>query len=210
MPRLSSVFARMLCLASCALAACHPSSTPERPDAGIPFSSPPPASTPPSLYAGPGATPFLQVLARGTQTYTCVFTDGGSAAWGAAVPDATLDAALPGGGAVGRHFAGPTWEWAADKSTFVGSKVAAEGFASIPSPDDAGANVPWLLLPRKTGTDGGMLAPATFVQRLNTQGGMVTNQPLGCDAAAADAGRVVRVPYRATYVFYRNAAAGGR
>jgi hypothetical protein len=54
-----------------------------------------------------------------------------------------------------------------------------------------------------------MLGQATFVQRLNTQGGMVTNQPLACDAAAADAGRVVLVPYRATYVFYRSAGDGG-
>lgn len=164
------------------------------------------ASAPPTLYAGPGAVPYLQVLARGTQNYTCLRTDGGGAAWGPAVPEAALY--LPDGGAVGRHFGGPSWEWTADRSSFVGSKVAADGFVSIPSPDDAGVNVPWLLLPKKTGTDAGMLGPAIFVQRLKTEGGVVTNQPASCDALAADGGRTVKVPYRATYVFYRSAGLG--
>ena len=195
--------ARMLSVASIALVACRPSGGQGLVDAGAVQVSPsPPASAPPTLYAGPGAVPYLQLLARGTQNYTCLFADGGGAAWGPAVPEATLYD--PDGGTVGRHFGGPTWEWTADQSSFVGSKVVADGFASIPSPDDAGVDVPWLLLPRKVGTDAGMLGPAIFVQRLKTEGGVVTNQPSSCDAVAADGGRTVKVPYRATYVFYRS------
>ncbi len=178
----------MSCVASHCLVACHPAASSAGVDAGVaPSATKPsaPVDAVSTLYV-PGAEPFLQVLARGTQNYTCLLGDGGPA-WGPAVPDAILYDA--DGGAVGKHFAGPTWVWTADQSSFVGSKVAAEGFASIPSPDDAGVDVPWLRLPRKNGTkaagEAGMLGSATFVQRVNTQGGVVTNQALGCDACSA-------------------------
>ncbi len=196
----------MALAASTACLACHASShaSIDAPrDAGARAAlAKPSESAASSLYPGPGAVAYLQVLARGTQNYTCVLTDGG-AAWGPAAPEAIL---YLDGGAVGRHFGGPTWEWTADRSTFVGSKLAADGFVSLPSPDDAGVNVPWLVLGKKAGTDAGMLGPAIFVQRLKTEGGVATNQPSLCDGAAADGGRTVKVPYRATYVFYRSAA----
>jgi Protein of unknown function (DUF3455) len=161
------------------------------------------ATSPALLYPGAGMIPYLQVIGRGTQTYTCALSDAG-AAWSAGVPDAILEG--PDGRPVGTHFEGPTWKWTADESLFVGSRAAAEGFVAAPSPDDAGIDIPWLLLPRKAGTDAGVMGSARFVQRVNTRGGAVSNQPLGCDLAAA--GRRVAVPYSATYIFYESLDAG--
>jgi hypothetical protein len=146
----------------------------------------------------------MELFARGTQNYACRAVAGGDAgafAWSAAVPDAELFAGGPDcgpdGGLVGRHFAGPTWEWTADQSSFVGDKASA---VAVPAPDRA--SVPWLLLHRKSGSGAGRLGAIKLVERLDTVGGLVTQQDAGCTAAAADAGLVVKVPYRATYVFF--------
>jgi Protein of unknown function (DUF3455) len=161
-----------------------------------------PTGLPPALDVGPTLVPAIQVWARGTQRYTCVSAANGTgAAWSAAVPDAVLYQCGADGGEVGTHFAGPTWKWTADSSTFVGSKAA--GFVSVPSPEDAGFDIPWLRLPRGGGSDGGVLGPIRFVQRVETRGGLVTHQAAACDSRAADAGLVVSVPYSATYIFYR-------
>ena len=141
------------------------------------------------------------MAAHGTQSYTCLASDAGSA-WGPAVPDATRAACEGDDRAQGTHFAGPTWQWS-DSSTFVGSKGA--GFVALPAPAAPTANVPWLLLPRKSGSDGGLLGTAQFVQRLATVGGQPADQSQSCDARAADAGLTIKVPYRATYIFYRRA-----
>jgi hypothetical protein len=157
------------------------------------------AELPVALRPGTAGAPLLQVSARGTQNYSCVVLDGGPA-WSPAVPDAVLYACQTNGGGVGTHFAGPTWRWNGDGSTFVGSKSA--GFVSLPSPDDPAHDVPWLLLPRKAGSDAGILAGARFVQRVGTVGGVAADADAGCDRAAAAAGLTVQVPYRATYIFY--------
>ena len=49
--------------------------------------------------------------------------------------------------------------------------------------DNPGIDAPWLLLPKKAGSDAGVLGPAAFVQRLHTKGGAVGNQPRACDTA---------------------------
>ncbi len=174
-----------------------PPPPPEKSEA--PVAPPPPTGTA-SLYPGPRTEPYVRVKARGTQSYTCTLVDG-IPTWSPAVPDATLYEDRPDGGVVGRHFAGPTWEWAADESAFVGSTSADDGFVKVPSPDDPALDIPWLLVPRKTGSDAGVLGPALFVQRLHTKGGAVGNQPKACEAASV--GLKVKIPYSTVYVFYR-------
>lgn len=158
-----------------------------------------PSGIPAALDAGPGVHVGIQVYGTGTQNYTCGLIDAGVAGWGAAVPDAKLFQCGPDGGQVGTHFAGPTWEWTADSSTFVGNKPTD---VSVISPADAGVDIAWLLLPKKSGTDAGVMGAVAYAERIETAGGQVALSDAGCDLAAADAGLVVQIPYSATYLFY--------
>jgi hypothetical protein len=89
--------------------------------------------------------------------------------------------------AVGIHFAGPTWQ-ANDGSKVVGARLAA-------STVDTNA-IPWLLL-QATDTDGaGVFAGLTYIQRLDTVGGLAPSTP------GTNAGEEVLVPYIADYYFY--------
>lgn len=70
--------------------------------------------------------------------------------------------------------------------------------------------IPWLLLQvagAQDGPNGGAtLAPTTFIQRINTSGGLAPNE--GC-MGPNDIGNQVFVPYTADYVFYKKAVGGG-
>lgn len=119
----------------------------------------------------------------GMQIYTW---DGSS--WGAAVPEATLFD--DNGNVVATHSAGPTWQ------SNSGSKVVG---AVIPprvtvEPDA----IPWLLLKAVTAEGPGILGRTTFIHRVNTSGGKAPATP------GAFIGQVVRVPYTADYLFYRD------
>lgn len=65
--------------------------------------------------------------------------------------------------------------------------------------------IPWLLLDvvgAEIGPTGGdKLTPTTFIQRLNTQGGLAPST--GCDSLD-DVGNQAFVPYTADYFFYRH------
>lgn len=125
--------------------------------------------------------------AKGFQVYTCK-DDGKGFNWTLKGPDAELfDKA---GKKVGRHFAGPTWEWN-DKSQVTGKMLT-----SSPSPDSD--SVAWLLLVATGHSGEGVLANVTNIQRLNTKGGKAP--ATGCDAAHA--GQETRAAYEADYFFY--------
>lgn len=145
---------------------------------------------PAALRAPAGNTLAFEVQAEGVQIYGCV-ASGGAFAWAFQAPEARLLG--PGGQAVGKHYAGPTWE-ASDGSKVTGAKV--EG--ATPDP----AAIPWLLLRAASHAGSGRMGEVTFVQRLGTAGG---NAPAtGCDAAHV--GAIARVPYHAAYCFYRAGA----
>jgi Protein of unknown function (DUF3455) len=148
----------------------------------------------PRTYA-PDSRLFLVVHASGVQKYTCqangtwLFTD----------PEAILDKATGTPKPMGSHYLNfatgrPVWE-AKD-----GSSVEAARKASAP----AGAgNIPSLLLQAVAtsgGSDGDRLAGTTWVQRLNTSGGVA---PAGTCAP----GTTAAVPYTSDYFFWR--AGGG-
>ncbi|MDQ0814671.1 hypothetical protein QFZ63_006385 [Streptomyces sp. B3I7] len=124
--------------------------------------------------------------AEGVQTYTC--TDG---AWKSLEPAATLRAAHNGSHRpVALHTRGPAWV-----STVDGSAVNATSVASSPK-DGAVAE----LLLQATSTRGsGVFAGVSYVQRLDTEGGLApTTACTGSDQ--------VSIPYSATYVFYKPSA----
>ncbi|MCJ2095644.1 DUF3455 domain-containing protein [Methylobacterium sp. J-072] len=139
---------------------------------------------PAPLGPPPGSAPIVSLAARGVQIYACTAAEG-APAWGAAKPEADLSQA--DGRVVGRHFEGPTWE-SQDGSRVVGSVIDQ---APAPQPQA----VAWLLLSgQATGT--GMLAGTRYVLRRDTAGG--EKPPGGCTP-----GQTARMPYTATYTFYR-------
>jgi hypothetical protein len=62
--------------------------------------------------------------------------------------------------------------------------------------------IPWLLLKARTNTGRGIFSNITYIQRLETAGGVAPTD--GCDRSATGAERAV--PYTATYAFYYGAA----
>jgi Protein of unknown function (DUF3455) len=114
--------------------------------------------------------------------------------WSFVAPEAVLRDAGGVGAEVGTHGAGPHWLWSD------GSKVTGKVEARADAP--AAGNIPWLLLKATPGGVAGRLAQVTYVQRVNTAGGVAPAD--GC-ASKADAGRQVRVPYTSDYRFFVHA-----
>ena len=140
------------------------------------------AETAPAALQPPSpATPVGSFHAAGVQIYAC----DASGTWTLKAPEAELSD--DEGTKLIHHFAGPSWQ-ATDGSKVVGKPVAK---ASAPS---AGA-IPWLLV-AATATGPGLLADVRYVQRLDTKGGVA---PAGGCAAMQEK----RIPYTATYTFYR-------
>lgn len=153
---------------------------------------PPPVAA--ALAAPAGASPALHAHAEGAQIYKCTAATGaGAATWQLKAPDATLYDAT--GARSGTHGAGPVWT-SSDGSSVRGAKVA-EVAAPVP-----GA-IPWLLLRASSASGAGVLGNVTYVQRLNTAGGVAPAG--GCDKTTV--GTEVRVRYTAEYYFYRGGTA---
>ena len=70
----------------------------------------------PEAIAAPGETAILTLHAEGAQVYECKTSADGALAWVFREPIATL---FSDGKTVGRHYAGPTWEYT-DGSAAVG------------------------------------------------------------------------------------------
>ena len=139
----------------------------------------------PAAIAAPGETVVTTLHAEGAQVYECKAGADGKLAWAFREPIATL---LLDGKTVGRHYAGPNWEYI-DGSAVVG-KVA--GNAPGKTPND----IPWLKLEVTAHRGNGTLTGVTTVQRINTQGGVYTG---ACDKAGA----FHSAPYAADYVFLK-------
>lgn len=133
-----------------------------------------------------GHEPALQLGARGVQIFRCERV-GGTFEWRFRQPEAELLDAQ--GQAMGRHGANFSFEHR-DGSRLLGTVVEHEKAASAD-------NLPWLLLSARSfgkGAFGGV----SYVQRVNTRGGM---PPAGCSAGQAN--RLLRVDFSADFVFYR-------
>jgi hypothetical protein len=146
----------------------------------------------PSAIAVPDATPLVTLHAEGAQIYQCkADSDGksssqkGALTWQFREPVATL---ILDGKSVGRHYAGPNWDY------IDGSGVKGKVAASAPSaaPND----IAWLKLDVADHRGDGVLSNATTVQRINTKGGVV-------QGSCKNEGDYRSVPYSADYVFLR-------
>ena len=144
----------------------------------------------PRTYA-PDSRLFLVVHAIGVQNYTCqangtwLFTD----------PEATLYKTTGVPKPIGTHFLNfasgrPVWQLKDGSSVEAARTVTVSGGTG---------NIPWLLLQAvgtTAGPDGDRLTGTTWVQRLNTSGGVAP-------AGTCTPGDRVAVPYSADYLFWR-------
>ena len=150
----------------------------------------PPDVTAP-LRAPAGQSVFLEALATGVQIYECAAKADQPSAfeWVFRAPEAAL--ADRSGRAIGKHYAGPTWE------SVDGSRVVGELKSRDPGPTPSA--IPWLLLASKSISGTGVFSQTTSIQRVQTVGGVAPSEP----CSAANAKQTARVPYTATYYFYR-------
>lgn len=125
----------------------------------------------------------FHAYARGVQIYRW---DG--TAWVFVAPVATLFGDANYSGQVGIHYAGPTWE------SNSGSKVLGTRVAGC-TPD--AYSIAWLRLQSVSTNGPGVFNSVTYIQRVNTQGGVAPSFP------GASIGTAVEVPYTAEYYFYR-------
>jgi hypothetical protein len=149
---------------------------------------------PSDLMPPASAVLLFELGARGDQIYACAAkpVDPTAFVWTFKEPQAELFD--DHGEVVGSHFFGPTWQFQ-DGSSVKGAVVAR---ADAPSKNA----IQWLLLEATSHDGDGVFSTITYIQRLDTKGGVAPTK--GCDATHAR--EEVRVPYKATYVFYNPAA----
>ena len=173
-----------------------------------------PAIAVPATLAPPaGHVLDLTTSASGTQNYVCVPGANGPA-WKFLAPQATLYYNVIWANRkypiqIATHFlsandeeggtARPTWRNSQDTSTVWAKAVATSADPAFVSP----TAIPWLLLQivgRQAGpTQGDAFLKTTYMQRVNTTGGLAP--ATGCDATTY--GAFALVPYTADYLFYR-------
>ena len=162
-----------------------------------------PPKVPDNIVVLPPNRPFLVGHALGTQNYVCL-PSGSEFKFKLFTPQATLfDGA---GRQITTHFFSPdpddplgtiraTWQHSRDTSAVWGKVVAGDNATVDPTAID------WLRVTVTTTEGGrsGVLARTTFIQRVNTTGGLAPSN--GC-SSAADVGKSAFVPYMADCVFY--------
>jgi hypothetical protein len=136
----------------------------------------------PAAIAAPGEAIVVTLQAEGAQIYECKPGAGGLS-WAFREPIATL---LLDGKTVGRHYAGPNWEY------IDGSGVAGKVAASVPG--RSASDIPWLKLNATTRRGRGTLSAVSTIQRIDTRGGVYSGP---CETAGA----YFSAPYSAVYVF---------
>jgi hypothetical protein len=138
-----------------------------------------------SIQVPEGNKVSFHVYARGVQLYRW-----NGATWDFVAPVAKLFAEEKFFGEVGDHYRGPVWE---SKS---GSKVEARRVPNTGCTPDPTA-IPWLLLSKYETNGPGIFSSVTYIQRVNTTGGVIPSSP------GLVEGEVKEVPYTAEYYFYR-------
>jgi hypothetical protein len=144
----------------------------------------------PSATAERDETEIVTLHAEGAQLYECKSDSGnkpeaGALTWQFREPIATL---ILDGKSVGRHYAGPNWDY------FDGSAVKGKVVASAPGATSN--DIPWLKIDIVDHRNNGVLSNVTAIRRINTRGGLTQGS---CERA----GDFLSVPYSADYVFLR-------
>jgi hypothetical protein len=138
-----------------------------------------------------GQVVLFKLHAEGVQIYECKVVDPNARAlryqWVLTGPDAILNDDK--GVKVGKHYAGPTWE-GTDGSKVIADRKLVETNPKPPA-------VPWLLLKGMSHEGDGKFSKVTYIRRVDTEGGAAPAAP-----DSAYQGTELRVPYKATYIFY--------
>lgn len=154
--------------------------------------SPEPIKVPdvPAAIAVPaGHVPVLSLKGVGPLNYECRATKPGADwKWVFVSPDAKLQDDK--GTQVGKYYGGPTWEHNDS------SKVTGKQLAIAPGP--AGA-IPLQLVQANPATGAGTFVGVTYIQRINTAGGVAPAAP----CTEKEAGLPKQSFYSADYVFYK-------
>jgi hypothetical protein len=129
----------------------------------------------------------FHVYARGVQVYKWNLV---TQKWDPFAPVANLFAEQNYFGEVGSHYVGPTWE-SKGGSKVEGRRVLGTGCQPDPTA------VAWLLLSKYRTEGNGIFSAVTFIQRVNTTGGLPPSEPGTVD------GETKEVAYTAEYYFYR-------
>ena len=182
-----------------------------------------PPAVPTNIQVPAGNKLFLVGHAVGTQNYVCV-PSGTGVRFVLFTPEATLFD--DEGGQLTTHYFSPnpaepntdpkvisthtiraTWQDSKDSSTVWG-KVNTGNSSSDSNYVEPGA-IPWLLVTiagHQNGPTGGdRLTGTTFIQRLNTHGGVAPST--GC-TSLGDLGNTAFVPYTTDYYFYKSTGKG--
>lgn len=145
------------------------------------------APIPEQIQAPRGNQPMMTVHAKGDQIYQCAFKNG-DYSWELQAPDARLFDNE--GRLVGNHYSGPVWEYKE------GSRVVGRVLKKIDVAPET--SISWLLVEVIEHKGKGVLSDASFINRINTRGGLAPKS--GCDANHLGAEK--RVAYTADYIFY--------
>jgi uncharacterized protein DUF3455 len=140
-----------------------------------------------SIQVEEGNKLAFHAYAKGVQIYRWNVT---TQTWDFVGPQAGLFAEENYFGEIGIHYVGPKWE---SKS---GSKVEGRRVAGSGCTPDATA-IAWLLLKQVRTEGNGIFSGVTFIQRVNTKGGLAPSTPGAYD------GETNESPYTAEYYFYR-------
>ena len=158
---------------------------------GVAHAGPQEPDVPDTIEVEAGNKVYLVGHAVGVQIYSCSIAASGPR-WTFGGPRA--DVYGKNGDLIMTHFGGPTWQ-AGDGSAVVGSRI--DGVSVDPTA------IQWLLLsaaPTTAGDDGGRLTSTTFIQRINTTGGL---EPPAADCNTSTAGTTEEVAYTADYYFWK-------
>jgi hypothetical protein len=140
--------------------------------------TPAPAEVPDAIKVPAGNHAIATYAAEGVQIYGCT-----AGAWTLIQPAAVLS---KHGKPVALHSKGPVWTSIVD-----GSTVGAAAVANAPQPNA----IPQLLLKANLNTGDGIFGKVTYVQRLNTRGGVAP-------AGTCTDGAQTAVRYSADYAFW--------
>lgn len=147
-------------------------------------------SLPMAVKVPGGQKVALETVGVGQITYECKEKAGAANGfeWTFVGPDAVLNDRS--GQQVGKYYGPPaTWE-AKDGSKITGTQVAV-------SPAAAGS-IPYQLVKANPAVGQGAMMGVTYIQRVNTQGGIAPSKPCGPDSK----GQKEVVKYQADYIFY--------
>ena len=148
------------------------------------------AEVPATVTPPAGHKPVMTLKGVGMLSYECrAKADGvGVHEWVFVGPDAQLQDAT--GKTVGKYYGGPTWEHNE------GGKITGKQLAVAPGNKGA---IPLQLVQTSPAVGGGPFEGVTYIQRVNTVGGVAPGQA----CTASNMGSKQTVSYSADYVFFK-------